>query len=234
VSKAAALHRFELEFEMARPVEAWLLKRGLTVKREFQVPWGICDLVAVKLNQKKIQKRISNGQLRPIASPLRLYILSKIPDLDESDSSITLHELWQKSFAYLPREIIEDELARLIRSRFVTSPRRSRFQKINGWAPLHSQIVAVELKLSRISDVLAQASSNRAFATESYVALPAVLAKRIAEGPRADEFKLKGVGLLAVYKGTCRRLLQSNAAPEVSDEILQAHCVERFWRSRDS
>jgi len=231
VPRTATLDMFGLENQMAPSVVGWLQGQGLSVKQEFSVPWGICDLVGVKLNPRQVQKRLSYGQNRPVGPPLRLHILSKIPDMD-SGLSITQKELQCELFGYLPNEILKTEIDHLVRLRFVTSPKQGQFQKLNGWAPLHRRIVAVELKLCRISEALAQASSNRTFTTESYVALPCALAHRVAKSGRADEFRRKGVGLLAVSQDSCRRVLSSNSIDGISDEILQAHCVERFWRTR--
>jgi|SRR5882672_197949 len=230
--RTATLDMFGLENQMAPSVVGWLKGQGLAVKREFSVPWGICDLVGVNLIAKKVRRRLSYGQKLPVGPPLRLHILSKIPDVD-SGSSITQDRLRREFFGYLPDEILGIELKHLMRLKFVTSPRQGQFQKLNGWAPLHRRIVAVELKLSRISEALAQASSNRTFTTESYVALPFTLAYRLAKSGRADEFRSKGVGILAVSQNSCRRLLSSRYVKGVSDDVLQAHCVERFWRTRD-
>jgi hypothetical protein len=224
---------FELENQMAPAVADWLRGQGFAVKQEFSLPWGICDLVGVKFNQKKVQKRISNGQMRAVGSSFRLHILSKIPDVDASGSSITLHELRRELAGSLPYDLLENEIAQLVRSKFVTSPARKRFQKVNGWAPLHTRIVAIELKLARTSEALAQARLNRAFSTESYVALPAPLAFRVVESRRAREFKDCGIGLLAVSRDVCARVLQSRLGSDSTDDVLQAHCVERFWRTRD-
>lgn len=229
--RTATLDMFGFENLMAPSVVGWLHGQGLSVKREFSVPWGICDLVGVKLNPKQVRKRLSYGQKRPVGPPLRLHILSRIPDID-SGSSITRDRLRRELFGYLPNEILENELKHLMRLKFVTSPRQGQFQKLNGWAPLHRRIVAVELKLSRISEALAQASSNRTFTTESYVALPSALAYRVVKGGRADDFVRMGVGILGVSQNSCRRLLPSRYAADISDEVLQAHCVERFWRTR--
>jgi hypothetical protein len=226
------LDSFRLENQMAASVVDWMNGQGLAVKREFSVPWGICDLVGVKLIARKVRRRLSYGQKQPIGPPLRLYILSKIPDVD-SGRSITEGRLGRELFGYLPNKILGDELRRLSYLKFVTSPRQGHFQKRNGWAPLHKRIVAVELKLSRISEALAQASSNRTFTTESYVGLPSALAHRVAKSGRADEFRRKGVGILAVSQDSCQRLLPSRYVVGYSDEVLQAHCVERFWRTRE-
>jgi hypothetical protein len=225
---------FELENQMAPAVADWLYCQGFAVKQEFSLPWGICDLVGVKFNQKKVQKRISNGQTRAVGSSFRLHILSKIPDIDASGSSITLHELRRELTGALPYDLLEDEIAKLVHSKFVTSPAHKRFQKLNGWAPLHTRIAAIELKLARTSEALAQARLNRAFSTESYVALPAPLAYRVANSKRSDDFRKCGVGLLAVFSGVCKRVLSSKVCPDMRDDVLQAHCVERFWRTRDT
>src|SRR5438477_11993200 len=80
---------FRFGSEMAGPVARWLFLRGLAVKSEFVLPWGVCDLVAVKLSSEKIKQRLSYGQTRAIGSLLRLFILSRIPD-SETRRSITV------------------------------------------------------------------------------------------------------------------------------------------------
>jgi hypothetical protein len=222
---------FEFESQMTQPVTMWLRNQGLMVKCEFAVPWGICDLVAVRLDAKRIRQRLSYGQKRPIGSAMRLHVLSKIPD-SRTGSSISLTKLRAELSSYVQPDVLSKQLSVLTRDRFVISPRRGCFQKLNGWAPLHHRIVAVELKLSRISEVLAQAESNYSFATESYVALPAKLAHRLLRSSRAEALKRTGIGLLAAYPDSCRRLLLPSANRLMFDDILQAHCVERFWRTR--
>src|ERR1700730_4668193 len=106
--RTATLDTFRLENQMAHSVVGWLQNQGLAVKREFLVPWGICDLVGVKLNSKQVRKRLSYGQNRPVGPPLRLHILSEIPDID-SGLSITQNELQFQLFGYLPNEILKTE-----------------------------------------------------------------------------------------------------------------------------
>ncbi len=229
----AAKTRFHLETEMSNPVIRWMRRSGLTVKPEFFLPWGICDLVGVILDPARIQKRLSYGQNRSIGPPARVRILSRIPEHD-SGRSISLRKLKRDFLGFFPADVLERELRTLSRDRFVTSPRIGFFQKRNGWAPLHQRIVAVELKLTRLSEAVAQATSNRSFATHSYVALPGQLALRISKSGRAKVFKQEGIGLLAVWHRSCRILLEASARPSLHDEVIQSHVVERFWRTRDS
>src|ERR1700693_13036 len=86
------LGTFRLENQMAPSVVGWMQDQGLTVKREFSVPWGICDLVGVKLSPKQVRRRLSLGQKLPVGTALRLHILFRIPDV-ETGSSITQDRL---------------------------------------------------------------------------------------------------------------------------------------------
>src|SRR5712691_243569 len=116
---------FRLENQMALSVVGWLQNQGFAVKREFSVPWGICDLVGVKLNPKQVRRRLSLGQKRPVGPPLRLHILSKIPDVD-TGSSISEEKLQHELFGYLPNDHLEKELEQLVRLKFVMSPRQGQ------------------------------------------------------------------------------------------------------------
>jgi hypothetical protein len=218
---------------MATPVVRWLRRNGLAVKPEFSLPWGICDLVGVKLDHARVKRRLAYGQTRSIGPTIRLYILSKIPELD-SGKAITLEKLNREFSDYLPLDFLLKELNSLALGKFVTSPKPGCFQKRNGWAPLHARIVAVELKLARVSEAMTQATANRAFATDSYVALPGRLALRIARSNQTEIFRCAGIGLLGVWRGYCRELLAASANESFQNDVIQMHVVERFWRTRDN
>src|SRR5271165_2659625 len=166
---------FGLESEMSASVRRWFGHEQLLFKEEFALPWGICDFVGLSFDQAQVQKRLQYGQRRPIGPLHRVELLNRIPD-HESGEAVTLRELKRRTFSFqVPT--IEDDIQRLIDDHFVIRNSKGSFQKLNGWAPLHRRIVGVELKLSRISEVLAQAASHRAFASESYIAVPAEIAK---------------------------------------------------------
>lgn len=224
---------FRLEAEMAAPVIRWLRRGGLTVKEEFLLPWGVCDLVGVKLDAARTKRRLSYGQTRSIGSITRLLILARIPESD-SGKSISFQRLARDLSAHLSVDDLAGQIDSLVDGRFVIRPRRGFLQKVNGWAPLHSRIVAVELKLSRITEALSQATSNTAFATASYVALPTRRALQVTRSRKADIFTQRGIGLLAVSQHACRELISPNGSNAHSNEIIQSHVTERFWRTRDS
>ena len=220
---------FSLESEMTRPVSIWLAKQRLLTKAEFELPWGVCDLVGLSFNKNHVRQRLALRQYRPIGPLKRVDLLCSIPE-KESGVAVTLEGLRGVTASALT---LESDVQRLIEDKFVVVDGCGNLQKRNGWAPLHRRIVAVELKRFRVSEALSQAVSNRAFATESYIALPKGTAERIAFGTRSTEFKEQGVGILSVSPSSCRLVLRS-CEPIEHDVALQMHCVERFWRTRGS
>ncbi len=224
---------FRRESEMARPVVNWLSKQGLMIKAEFVLPWGIPDLVAVRLRESAVRLRLRYGQRKPIGPASRVQILWGLPDV-QTGKAVGTQKLQRQIMRHYDTQELGEELERLRRDKFAVSPQPGRYQKLNGWAPLHARIVAVELKLANVSEAFNQALLNRGIATESYVALPARIAQRVLEGTRAKEFRATGIGLVSVALDKCRVLIRPGADIGAFDEILQAHCVERFWRTRDS
>jgi hypothetical protein len=223
---------FERENEMAKPVRQWLRRQHLLVKSEYVLPWGICDFVGLSFNPEQVAKRLSFHQYRPIGPLQRIELLRHIPD-QESGTAITLNRLQKFAGATVFASTLERDLRTLIADRFVIAKKNGSLQKLNGWTPLHQRIVAVELKLRRISEALSQALSNRAFATESFIALPARVAERFVRNVRHHEFSKAGIGVLAVTRTTCRVLVPASQVVE-PHMTIQMHCVERFWRTRDN
>jgi hypothetical protein len=224
---------FKLETEMAPVVCEWLRNSGLTVKEEFSLPWGICDLVGVSLNRNCVRKRLTMKQTKAIGPLWRVDLLRHIPD-QETGRAISPQQLERVYGNRVPAPVIATEIEKLVADRFVLWTRRGSLQKLNGWFPLQKRIVAVELKLMRVSEALCQAASNRSFATESYVAFPDEMARRLSIGTRVSDFADAGVGILAVGHDACRVIFPSSTRGIKTDRTLQMHCVERFWRSRGS
>lgn len=221
---------FALESEMTKPVRRWLVRQGLLIKAEFGLPWGICDLVALSFDKSRVAKRMAFQQHRPIGPMQRVELLRLIPD-QETGRTITFNRLRAFTQGAIFGSDLDHELRTLIANRFVIPCKNGSLQKRNGWAPMHDRIVAVELKLSRVSEALAQAVSNRAFATESYIALPMKVAKRFTDSARYPQFRTAGIGVLGVTPISCTVISQASEAIE-PDVTLQMHCVERFWRTR--
>ena len=221
---------FRFEHEMASSARDWLMRQGLKVKEEFYTPWGVCDMVGVKLDRRKVRKRLRLGQKYPMGPLIRLEILNAIPDAVEGEW-ITLEELAHKYRDLLTRAEVCAEIDKLLTGKFVRQGEDRTLQKVNGWAPLQTRLVAIELKLNRVEEALGQAISHQAFAGESFVGLPAGLAERVATSPRAGRFQAEGVGILSVGRNLSRVVLRPQPRLQKIDPGFQMHCVERFWRT---
>jgi len=210
---------------MTIPALKWLTANPMLVKWEFRTPWGICDLVGVELDRGRVQERISLGQKKPIGLPSRIALLQLIPG-SNTDQSVSVERLHEQIGD--PVLAIERELRVLCERRLVVRREDDSFQSAISWAPLHTRIVALELKLSRIDEVIAQARAHTAFATESLIGLPEDKAKRLAASERAEELKDAGLGLLSVTREHAALLIPPASASNC-DPVMQMHCVERFW-----
>lgn len=222
---------FRYEHEMLWSARRWLAHQGLIVKGEFFTPWGVCDLVGVSLDKGRIRERLRLGQKHPIGPLIRLAIFNAIPDV-ETGQSTTFGRLEAEYRDLLNPSQLRAEVDSLIRNKFVIASESGALQKLNGWTPLHTRIVALELKLNRVEDALSQAASHQAFAEESFVGLPKGLAERIATSPRAAKFQSEGVGIVSVGERRCSIVLRPETPRHAKDFTLQMHCVERFWRTR--
>jgi len=220
---------FQAESAMVGPAKKWLTNQGLLTKHEFQTPWGVCDLVGVSLAAERVRQRLSLRQRDPIGPALRIDILNRIPDV-ATGKATTIRSLERTYQEMLTPGELRQEIARLQEWKFIQVSRRGSFQKINGWAPLHKRIVALELKLARVGDGLAQAVSHLGFAEESFVGLPTGLAERVASSNRSEAFRKSGVGLVSVGPLDCFVLLPSKPSRAHVNPTVQMHCVERFWR----
>ena len=217
---------------MAASASSWLTARGLVVKSEFVSPWGICDLVGVRFNPKHVAHRLGYRQTKRVASITRAALLLEVPDL-ETGKSTSLKRMIRDCAPVIPEDIVVKEVQKLEADGFVRRGPRGQLQKLNGWVPLQESLVAVELKLSRIDEAMHQARQNLGFADQSFVGLPADVARRVAAtSDRWSEFFDEGVGLLSVGKCRCKVLIPARKSPGWTDEAIQLYCVDKFWRGR--
>ena len=222
---------FDSEAQMKKPVIRWMNSLGLGVRAEFVTPWGICDLVGLSFRSPSVRHRCRLGQDQAITSITRAALLSEIPDI-QTGESISLRSLVKKYEFVMSPDIINEQTEWLIAEKYVLRTSTGHFQKRNGWLPLHKRLIAVELKLNRIEDVMVQARSNLLFAEESYVALPHEVCRRVLKSrDRWAQFFDCGIGLVSVSPSSCKVLIRSKP-PTKADFLLQFCVVEKFWRSR--
>jgi hypothetical protein len=218
---------FDIEKEMWIPATKWLTCQSLGYKREFRMPWGICDLVGVEWSRQRVSDRMLRQQKMRIGPPGRVAMLQLVPD-EESGRSTDIDEIRDK--VRQPLEWVTRELESLVRGNFVKRNPDGSLTSAISWAPLHTRIVAVELKLDRIDEAINQARSHVAFATESYVGFPKVVAERVVASSHFDFLLKAGVGLLSVtHAGAVVLAKPVSSQQTLRDRVLQMHCVERFW-----
>jgi hypothetical protein len=91
------------------------------------------------------------------------------------------------------------------------------------WMPLASHIIAVELKLSRIREVVDQALWHTYHAHQSYIAMPLKNAERAMEKEKVGRVGVLGVTPQGVQ--LLHRAAENNIRGSYSDRI-----AEVFWR----
>ena len=218
---------FQSEADMLPPVTRWMESIGLTIKSEFVTPWGICDLVGVSFKKRNVEKRVRFGQRKAVGSITRAALLHHIPE----HFTTNLKTLATTCCPTICPKRLADETDRLIRDKFVTRDSEGNLRRVDGWVPLHNRLVAVELKLQRIENVMLQASHNLSFAGESYIAVPSQVAQRIkAKRSKWVPVLESGVGVISVSENSCRVIIRSHNRTQ-PDPVLQFYCIEKFWRA---
>lgn len=219
---------FECEKDMHAPVAKWLARQGCDVKSEFYLPWGVCDLVGVEFDNDKLIARLANNQKYSLGSILNVLIFDALPDV-ESRTSISLSRLAHRLNSWCDKTNIEQSLQLLQLRGFVLRANNGGFQRLNGWLPLQRRIIAVELKIDRVSVAHFQAKAHRSFADETYVALPEQRAEKLIDTNKRQFFEDTGVGILGVAGNGCQCLLRSVNKSHPVNAVFQAHIAERFW-----
>lgn len=218
---------FRREAEMSAAVQAWLESMSMEVRREFRLPWGYCDLVGCSLHGQRARRRLRQGQVAPIRHALALDVFLCLPS-PESGPGKTLSDLVGVYRGTLNERVLAEAVEWLLGSGYAKGAPCTGLWSIDGWLPLHRRLVAVEMKLDRVAEALAQAQSNLGFATESYVALPSPVCGRLRASGALAEFRAAGIGLLAVSDAGCRVLARAERnVPSMA--FAQARCAETFW-----
>jgi hypothetical protein len=221
---------FRYERELEAPAARWLARQGLAVRREFETPVGVCDVVGCALDGKRARLRQSLKQTSTLGPPTRVELWHQIPDR-ASKRCTTLEELVDRFGSFWDRAAVEQELDRLIGHGFVSTTSNGKLQRRSPWHPLQKRIVAIELKLTRVTEALAQAVRCAGFADEAFVGVPHATAV-YAAGCRSAEFERAGVGLLAIRQHSVQVLIAPRPRRRsVFDPIARTHAVERFWRA---
>jgi len=91
------------------------------------------------------------------------------------------------------------------------------------------RLIAIELKLTKITEAMRQASTNQSFA-ESYVAFPSTVAHKIIDKPRWEAYLRQGIGIISVTQCEVSILVDAIPCPHSGPDTLHDHIVRRFQR----
>lgn len=202
---------FKLEKEMTPIVEGWLLEQGYLIKKEYQFPWGYCDIVACKINPEKALLRKQKRSM----TRLECLVYTKLPK-----EGILFKDLLESFYGYIDVDKMNKLLFSLKSKGFSYSDDFKVYQK--EYPYFHSSLIAVELKLKDVSGVTNQAINNREAVDSSFIAVPLNLANKIFN----DAF-LKDVGLLGVSREKIEILIETFIPHE--NMVIKLHTLELFW-----
>lgn len=215
---------FLLEREMTPLASAWLTNQQLSVKAEYVTPFGVCDLVGCELNTYALKRQaLSHLTVRRVS---RLEIMQLLPF--EGEGCLGISQVVAAFSGAYPTAEIRADLHWLGQRGFVTTSGKS-FAKTTVWQPISDRVVAIELKLDRVDEVIYQASTRTAFADEVYIGMPLPVANRVArDHGRRSRLAEFGVGILGIDADQCHVVVEGSTPSKWQDPVLRALCGERF------
>lgn len=169
------------------------------VAHELTVGHSIADIVILRTNATT--SLWPEGPLSVVESA----ILSSLRRLGTADVELIAKEVFMNA------EPVRRSLLGRLSSWSLVQNREGEFKSSKAWVS-RSEIIAIEAKLTRWRDAIAQAEAYRRYADRAFVLLPMDVAE-IASRHR-DAFTEAGVGLLAYDDGTVVRVIPSPKVKE--------------------
>ncbi len=222
--------RKELRLESELESSAWRWLRGFAdiSVDQFQTPWGIADLFAVKCDFDRVLMRRDMGQNVASTNDQDVMVLLAIPELTSEER--TDERRLAKKFSYLLGETkVRSIIAALRRRKLIKVDADGAICRNTPWLPFHKQMWAIELKLQRVDEALAQARRHLKITPYSYVGLPPQIAERTAISAKAEEFRESGVGLLSISATECSALIEPAGKNTCVDPVYAVAAAERCW-----
>lgn len=220
------MEEFCREDEMLPAVLSWAQAKGFDLRCEVQTPWGQCDLVGVKLRKAPLSERTKLRQKRSVGSALKFAILDRIP-VENSKKSISVRSLENSLSTFATKTELSINLRKLIQNNFIIEVRKNHYRRLGNWTQLHSKIIAIELKLNRVTEVINQATLNKALTSDSFICLPLSNAKRVYSA-RFQEIERRGIGIIGVSRAGAKCLLRPTELKSELQIHTQQSVVERF------
>ena len=181
------------EQSLISPIIKYFRRNGYVTCTEYRTPWAIPDVLAVCLDEKKVNQRLAKGQITPLTRELYWQILKLIPDI-EQHSYIDIKRIAVNvglSPSYLVSKILNT-----LRSNNYIVVQDGKCAKINGFHPYSKTLISVEAKVKDWKHAGEQALRHQKFVNQAYVALPSQHIRPALNN--LDAFKNANLGLLEV------------------------------------
>jgi len=203
-----------------------LRNQNYFVKTELNSGYGIPDVVMVKLNKDKVNKRQLYKQKKPLLSENYFKLLEVIPDFDDGNFPIELNELLSKT-ALSANYIKYNLLKTLTAYKYIKRFENNSYLKINGWAPIADEIVAIEAKLTDWKHGLKQVHRYKFFADKVYLAMPRNKAHLVP----LELLKELKIGLMSIdeAKGGIEYIYKPNKDNNFILKTKRSYITEYFW-----
>lgn len=189
----------DLEAHLTGATLRWLGEQGIVQIPQFVLPWGVVDVVGIKPNLERLQARLAAKQTEALLESHAIEVLLSIP----KRKKIRIEDLRQTFEPTLGPNLFARAIKSLIKKHFAKQ-NEDTLTRCTDWMPYHELLIAVELKLKRIDEALAQAKRHKAITPASYVGMPGLIAERILKSERKRaEFQEAGIGLLSIENHVC-------------------------------
>lgn len=217
-----------LETQLESSVWKWLRELSDVAVDQFQTPWGIADLFAVKCDLDRVLMRRDMRQITSSTNDQDIMVLLAIPE--RASGERTDERRLAKKFAYLLGDgKVRSIIAALKRRRYILVDADGAITRNTPWLPYHNKMWAVELKLQRVDEALVQAKRHLKITPFSYVGLPPLIAERTASSSKAEDFREAGVGLLSISATECLPLIEPVGNQACVDPVYAIAAAERWW-----
>ena len=216
------------EYTFVQHLAKLLKEEGFLVKKEIGVGYGIADLVIIKKSKfdlKRCTLRSNYKQFSPLLKTNYFKLLKHIPDLDSGDEPIDIDLLVEKT--HISRSLLKyDLLKSLEEKKYIKKEGGKYYFKVNGWAPLAKEIIAIEAKLKDWKRGFIQANRYRTFADKVYLALPEENIRLVDK----ELLKKHHVGLISFNVKTAqKRVIIKSSKEEPLNEFKRNFASEYFW-----
>jgi hypothetical protein len=209
---------FEREHELVAALarqhrSLWPAAQERRVRAERGYGAGVADLVVLDLVEAAIERRLH--ALPPLTHSSEAFVLSRIKSAGPT-RAIDVSAVVRRFSDRTTKKLVD----RLCSAGYLERD-GGVVQTHTDITPVVARLVAVEAKLTDWRGAMEQALRYRAFANQTYVALPLALAERI-EPTEREHFRLWRMGLIGVTEYSARILIGCR-------RTSPGHADMRFW-----